>query len=354
MAASSEIFGDVSQRFNKANGYTHTGKFDSDNVLTTALFTILNPDFAYYRQDDLPFEDVTQDGVIFYDFNTDIESILVYNHKANVEYRSDDVQYSTFGLAWRDFGPYLLIPWEETEDAQALVKFMVDQFDDEIIKPMDMVMFGFDGDDEAVTWHPIIEYINDFNLVANEGNVFERTDRRQYAEALVFARSYLLRQLERYRMAVNAMLKIYNDYKSQTDLTGIVYIDNTIEIDTDWALDFICEHLSDINYVIRPSTLRGYNIFPVKKTLDQLKEEFPNDYADFSKLGRALYKMPLPSSWGGLTPEELNDLYKGLFFCNTKCTQATVDSETIAINICKRLINAYAKEKDIISFIEDS
>ena len=98
-------------------GFTHGGKFHSDDVFTTAFLRILNPKFKVQRGYEVP-EDF--DGIVY-----DIGRGEFDHHQAEKEYRENGCPYAAFGLVWRAFGADFL----GQEEAAV--------FDEKFIQPLD-------------------------------------------------------------------------------------------------------------------------------------------------------------------------------------------------------------------------
>ncbi len=99
------------------NGFTHAGKFHSDDVFATALLKILFPKIKITRGFDVP-EDF--DGIIY-----DIGFGKFDHHQADKEVRENGVPYAAFGLIWREFGASLV------GEKEAL------RFDEKFVQPLD-------------------------------------------------------------------------------------------------------------------------------------------------------------------------------------------------------------------------
>lgn len=98
-------------------GFTHAGKFHSDDVFSTALLRILNPKIEIERGFEVP-EDF--DGIIY-----DIGRGRFDHHQEDKEIRQNGVSYAAFGLLWREFGKEIL------GEEEAL------RFDERFIQPLD-------------------------------------------------------------------------------------------------------------------------------------------------------------------------------------------------------------------------
>lgn len=77
------------------NGITHNGTFHADDVLSTCLLMLLNPDFKYNRQNDIP----EQYNGIVYDVGGG-----KYDHHGEIKKRENGKTYAAFGLLWNDYG----------------------------------------------------------------------------------------------------------------------------------------------------------------------------------------------------------------------------------------------------------
>ena len=99
-------------------GFTHGGKFHSDDVFATAFLRIINPDITITRGFTVP-EDF--DGIVY-----DIGRGEFDHHQSDKEYRDNGCPYAAFGLIWRAFG-----------EAFAGIEEMK-RFDAQFIQPLDL------------------------------------------------------------------------------------------------------------------------------------------------------------------------------------------------------------------------
>lgn len=98
-------------------GFTHGGKFHSDDVFATAFLRILNPMIEVQRGFQVP-EDF--DGIVY-----DIGRGEFDHHQAEKKYRENGCPYAAFGLIWRAFG----------EDFVGKEEAAI--FDEKFIQPLD-------------------------------------------------------------------------------------------------------------------------------------------------------------------------------------------------------------------------
>ena len=83
-----------------ANGFTHAGKFHTDDVFATALLQILRPDIKITRGFVVPDD---FDGIVY-----DVGFGMFDHHQEPRECRPNGVPYAAFGLLWRVLGPGLV------------------------------------------------------------------------------------------------------------------------------------------------------------------------------------------------------------------------------------------------------
>lgn len=84
------------RKVKEGKGLTHPSTFHADDVLSTCLFRILNPDFQVIRSNAVPdgFSGIVYDvGLGEYD-----------HHQIGAKERSDGTKYAAFGLLWKDLG----------------------------------------------------------------------------------------------------------------------------------------------------------------------------------------------------------------------------------------------------------
>ena len=99
------------------HGFTHGAKFHADDLFSTALLRLINPDIQVERGFDVP---ENFDGIVY-----DIGRGRFDHHQQDKEIRENGVPYAAFGLLWREFGSCFL-----TEEEAA-------DFDEKFIQPLD-------------------------------------------------------------------------------------------------------------------------------------------------------------------------------------------------------------------------
>lgn len=98
-------------------GFTHGGKFHSDDVFATAFLRILNPEIQVQRGFEVP---ENFDGIVY-----DIGRGEFDHHQVDKEYRENGCPYAAFGLVWRAFGS------DYVGEEEAAI------FDEKFIQPLD-------------------------------------------------------------------------------------------------------------------------------------------------------------------------------------------------------------------------
>lgn len=109
--------GKYQEGFVPDRGFTHGGKFHSDDVFSTALLRILNPEIQIERGFEVP---ENFDGIVY-----DIGRGEFDHHQKDKEYRENGCPYAAFGLLWRAYGS------DFVGEEEALY------FDEKFIQPLD-------------------------------------------------------------------------------------------------------------------------------------------------------------------------------------------------------------------------
>ena len=263
-------------------GFTHAGTFHADDVLSTALLKILNPNFKVIRGFDVP-EDFN--GIVY-----DIGFGEYDHHQTNNEIRENGVPYASFGKLWRDYGENILNKKECIH------------FDHAFIEHLDLS----DNTGERDTLASVISSFNPSWKENNSENAFD--------DAVKFAVDVLNKQFDKYKInreANDVVKKAFN--KSDKN---IVILDRYCP----WQV-FLSN--TKAKFVIYPSQRGGYGIECVPY-----------------KNGKNL-KIYFPESLRGKTKEELNKKIDGLNFVHNSGFFAAADS----IDACIKLARYTEKEK---------
>lgn len=245
-------------------GFTHGGVFHADDVFSTALLKIINPNIKIFRGFSVP-ENFT--GIVY-----DIGEGKYDHHQRNHRVRENGVPYAAFGLLWEQFGQELLC----SEDAE--------QFDECFIQSMDQA-------DNTGTYNAFSLAVSDMLPTWQEesGQIEEA-----FWEAVDFAKGVLERRFKQIQADRNAYEIVYQKANQCRD--GILYLEHVVP----WK-DALRAHKKDIFYVIYPSVRGGYNIQAVPDREDK----------------NAL-RHPFPLAWRGASTQELRNItgIHELTFCH--------------------------------------
>lgn len=99
-------------------GFTHTGIFHTDDVMSTALIKLLNPHIAIKRVSEIT-ERMKQEQFIIYD----VGSGKYDRHQADVKRDEHGNKYCSFGLLWESFGKEVLEKCGFTQIQNAFHRF---------------------------------------------------------------------------------------------------------------------------------------------------------------------------------------------------------------------------------------
>lgn len=261
-------------------GFTHGGKFHSDDVFATALLQIINPDFKVERGFDVP-EDF--DGVVY-----DIGRGAFDHHQEDVDVREDGRMYAAFGLLWRELGADLI---GEEESAR---------FDDDFVAPLDV-------SDNTGEKHILAKVISEFN----PGWDSKESPDVAFERAVAFAKVILENHFDKVQGFLRGkdLIRQYMEENNGELLIMPQFVP--------WKQEVVG---SSYQFAIYPSKRGGYSVqgVPVSDEDRSLVCEFPEE-------------------WWGKTEEELKKLSgeDSIRFCHASGFLLTAETLDGAIRICK-------------------
>ncbi len=254
-------------------GFTHAGVFHADDVFSTALLKILNPDFVWERGTSVPDD---YDGIVY-----DIGGGRFDHHQAEARVRENGVPYAAFGLIWEQFGSDLV------GEEEAVL------FDKEFVQTIDYT-------DNTGKKNILSSVIHDMNP--------EWDEEISYDEAFSAAVDYAFITLETALKHIRAKKKANRLVKERIPEAR----NNILELGDfmPWR-DALRD--SNINYVIYKSNRSGFCIQTVPH-----REGLVSEYV-------------FKSDWRGRTKEELEEItgIKGFTFCHNGgflCVTDTIDA----------------------------
>lgn len=268
-------------------GFTHGGIFHADDVFSTALLKILNPDIKILRGFSVPKE---FSGIVY-----DIGGGEYDHHQKDSRVRENGIPYAAFGLLWEQFGRLLLCE----EDMR--------KFDRDFIQPIDKA--DNTGEENAIS------------LIISDKNLTWQEDSSKLEESFESAVKLAKEVLESRFRQITANRNAYEivHEKAKAHKGKILYLECAMP----WK-DAVKG--MDIFYVIYPSMRGGYNIQAV-----------PAD-----ENGKRL-KQPFPKSWRGVGIQKLLELtgIEGLTFCHQSgflCAAATLEGAYSAAELSMKNI----------------
>lgn len=267
-------------------GFTHAGKFHSDDVFSTALLQYLNPNIEIQRGNHVPEK---YDGLIF-----DIGGGAFDHHQKDKRIRENGIPYAAFGLLWEKYGELILGEEEAV------------RFDEKFIQPLDF-------SDNTGEQNPLAGAIGNFNPVW-DGT--ETTD-DAFFRAVEVAQAILNNSFEHIFSIMRAKSLVE---KSIAKSDGEILI---LEQSLPWK-STVKE--TDIKFVIFPSNRGGYCIQTVEYR-DEETEEFT-------------MRVPFPKRWRGMDEQELKNItgIEDARFCHSSGFLSTAETLEGAIKMAKAAI----------------
>ena len=281
-----ELVGSNGKMYNGNTAFTHAGIFHADDIFSSALLKIFNPEIKIQRGFKVPEE---FDGIVY-----DIGGGEFDHHFEGAPVRPDGVPYSSFGLLWERFGRGLF----QTEES-------FQKIDRELVQPIDL-------SDNTGEKNPLSLFISMFNPAwdcqLNPSEAFDA--------AVDEAKKVLEMFIESARSNERAK-ETLAEYEANSE-NGIIILEKFVP----WGELTAKE---EPKFVVFPSLRGGWNIQVV-----------PMSYTDKSA------RIDLPHEWWG--NPDVNKLTDGhVTFCHLNGFIAAVDTKEHAIEICKELVEKASK-----------
>ena len=275
---------------------THGEKFHADDVFSSALLRMINPDIKIMRVFDVP---EGFGGLVF-----DIGYGRYDHHQQDAEKRENGIPYASFGLLWREFGADVIGDGAGFTPEQAAKEAA--HFDETFIQPLD-------ADDNTGCGNQLAGVINTFNPSWDSAEPADRC----FEEAVNFALVILKRKMESVRSVQRARRMVEDALSNSRD--HIVVLSRYAP----WKPVLI---MSDAEFVVYPSQRGGYSA-----------QVIPTDFD-----GKNI-KCNFPEEWAGKTKEELRSLsgIGTLTFCHKGRFLISAERFDDIISACR-----YAQEKE--------
>jgi len=266
-----------------SKGFTHGGKFHADDVFSTALLLILNPNYTYERGMTPPPD---FDGIVY-----DIGLGPFDHHQSDRRVRQNGIPYAAFGLLWETFG-------------ERLLPTMWEQFDCDFIQPLDL------SDNTGVP-NALADAIDYFNPAWDASAPYSNG----FSEAVEFAKKVLEKALERYESMARAKDHVEEALRQAQD--HILILPSSMP----WK-SFVTP---DIDFVIYPSTRGGYNAQAIDLDIEA-----------------GTHRCEFPEAWYGHSDDALVAISgrPGLRFCHKSGFLLAGDDLDTVLSVCKEAVAA--------------
>lgn len=259
---------------------THSGRFHADDVFSTALLKILNPQIKVNRVNNIT---ENYKGLVF-----DLIGGEYDHHNDKQKIRENGVAYASFGLLWNEYGKYLVAE----EDVKT--------FDESFVQPLDI-------QDNCGGNNMLARAITQANPKWNSNNNPDEC----FFKAVEFAEFILQNEIDSMKSTQAAKKVVLNSLSNSKN--GIV----VLPVGAPWKGLLIPEA---VYFVVYPSGRGGFNAQTVPKSF---KTNEP--------------KISFPDEWKGKMNEELRSIsgIDSIIFCHSGGYLLSAESENDAIKACQ-------------------
>ncbi|WP_291633021.1 MYG1 family protein, partial [Clostridium sp.] len=228
---------------------THSGKFHADDVMATAILTLLLGDIKVTR---------TRDADILekLDFVYDISFGEFDHHQLNKEIRENNIPYAACGLVWREFGPRVIQKFNLKFNENDIISIF-DYVDKNLVQGIDATDNGIDIKSE-INVTTISDIIQSFNPTWDSDDSKEEA----FEEATKYSTEVLKRLISRQVSVINARIIVDEAFQNRNTneimvlKNGCPWLQQLLKIDIN----------SEVLFVISPDDNNvEYKIQTVKK-----------------------------------------------------------------------------------------
>lgn len=275
---------------------THGGKFHADDVFSSALLKIMNPDIEIMRAFDVPDD---FDGIVY-----DIGGGRYDHHQSASEVRENGIPYASFGLLWREFGADLIA----RECPRDVAEKEAERFDEKFIQPIDL-------DDNTGCGNQLSGVIGSFNPTWDSTEPADEC----FKKAVDFAKIILEKKIESAYSIQRAKDLVEKALAASKD--NIVVLPKFAP----WKIVLVP---SCAEFVAYPSQRGGYSaqVIPQDTETKEPKCNFPENWA-----GRPESELP-----GISGVETLKFCHKGRFIISTDTLEDVIKACKIAQSEAKK------------------
>ncbi len=272
-------------------GYTHSGKFHADDVFSTAVLRLVNPEFTVERV--FKFPEDTENCIVY-----DIGGGSFDHHGVDIKFHENGCRYASFGLIWDEYGP-------ELSGSQNAFKRIEEKF-------VSVIDEADNGGEPDMLSKVISSFNPSWDSDENRDEAFE--------EAVDIAMKILIKTIEREKAIEKADSIVYGALEKMEN--KIVILDKFVPFSKLLTG-------TDAVYAIYPSLRGGYCVqgVPVE---DESRD----------------VKVPFPKQWRGLEECDIESVsgIKGMKFCHNSGFMASSDTLESAVEIALKSMEYY-KEK---------
>jgi len=283
---------------------THSGKFHADDVMATAILSLLIGDIKVTRTRD---EDILKK----LDFVYDISLGEFDHHQLNKEIRENDIPYAACGLVWREFGPRVIKKFNSKFNENDIISIF-NYVDKNLVQ-------GIDATDNGIDIKSEIKVTSISDIIQSFNPTWDSSDSKDEAfeEAVGYATEVIKRIISRQVAVINARIIVNEAFENRKIneimvlKKGCPWLQQLLKIDIN----------NEILFVISPDDNNvDYKILTVKKTVDTFEA-----------------RKDILESIRGKSSEEINSIIKieDAIFCHKAGFIASVKSMESALKIAK-------------------
>ncbi|MGH4139361.1 MYG1 family protein [Clostridium sp.] len=283
---------------------THSGKFHADDVMATAILSLILGDIKVTRTRD-------ENILSKLDFVYDISLGEFDHHQLNKEVRENNIPYAACGLVWREFGSRVIQKFNSDFDEVDIMSIF-DYIDKNLVQGIDATDNGIDIKSE-IKVTSISDIIQGFNPTWDSDSSKDDA----FMEAVLYATQVIKRLISRQVSVIKARIIVNEAFQSRNIneimvlKKGCPWLQQLFKIDIN----------NEVLFVISPDDNNAeYKIQTVKKTADTFEAR-----KDLLELIR------------GKSSEEINSIIKidDAIFCHSAGFIASAKSLESALKIAK-------------------
>lgn len=284
---------------------THNGTFHTDDVFAAATLELFYEDIEIIRSRE---ESVIENADVVFDVGGIYDTkVLRFDHhqRGGAGQRENGIPYASFGLVWKEYGATLC----DDIDTFNVV-------DERLVQAIDANDCGYGNKNlfEAPKPYFVGDVISSFRPTWKEN----LTNDEMFKEAVSFAKITLKRVINHVKSFLEAQSIIVTSYEESLDK-------RVIELKEEYpGWKEILTSYEEPLFIIYPRSTGGWSAKAVPKN----KESFD-------------LRMSLPSSWGGLRGQELQNVtgVKDAIFCHTSLFLVVAESKDGIVQLLEKTIN---------------